>query len=981
MSESHASSPVPGSDAPRGFVFPQMEEQITAYWKQERVFERTLDERPEKKTFVFYDGPPFATGTPHYGHLLQSTIKDAVPRYWTMKGYRVPRVWGWDCHGLPIENLIEKDLNLGSKKAIEDHGVDKFNAACRATVFMYEAEWAKYIERLGRWVNFDDSYKTMDTSYMESVWWVFAELHKKSLIYKDVRVSLYCPRCETPIANFEVAMGESYIEREDPAIFIKFPVVGEAKTFFVAWTTTPWSVPGITGLSVHPDMTYVALHDPSTGETLICAETRQAEVLKHIGSDPASIKVTARWKGTELVGKHFEVPYTFVSVEGDAFRVVAGAHVTDDVGTGIVTTAPAYGEEDLNVARENHLPLIQTVDTEGRLIKECGPFAGQKVKEADPLIVEDLRKNGWLLHAETIKHNVPICWRCSTLLLYKAQDAWFVNVTTLKPTMLKAAKKINWHPDHFKEGRFGKGLNTAPDWNISRTRYWGTPLPVWECADCHERTVLGSLEELKTKAKPGTLPEPLDLHRPMIDGVIIPCACGSDQRRIPDVFDCWFESGSMPTASIHYPFEHKRWFEEHAPADFIGEAQDQTRGWFYTLHVLASALFERPAFTNATVTGMILAEDGKKMSKKLKNYPDPWHIFTTYGADALRFYLLSSPVVEADSLNFSERDLTTVVRGFLNLIWNVKVFYETYATQDVPLTKPRSMHVLDRWLFARLEQLTEEMIASMDGYELAKAARPLRGFVDDLSTWWLRRSRDRMKSSDPDEKMDALRTLREALQWMSMLIAPFTPFLAERLYLDLGGLKTSVHLEKWPVADERLLDQNLLDDMRWVRDMSSRAHELRAAAKSPVRQALASLTITLRDAETMTRRQQRQDLLTLLCEEINVEQIILRQDASITDTEVVLDTVLTPALERKGLRREFSRQVMNIRKAAGLQATDRIRLVCHAPADLQEAIEEGREEIESDLRAESLLFVETMPDEVAVQIVNVGGREVQLALV
>jgi isoleucyl-tRNA synthetase len=967
-------------------LFAKIEQDVLELWKKERVFERSIEERPDSKGYVFYDGPPFATGLPHYGHLLQSAIKDAVPRYWTMKGYRVPRRWGWDCHGLPIENLIEKDLKLGSKRDIEAFGIGKFTEACRQSVFTYENEWEKYVERLGRWVDFKRSYKTMDNDYIESVWWVFSELYKKDYVYKNVRVSLYCPRCATPLSNFEVAMGNSYVEHEDPAIYLKFPVVGEEKTSFVAWTTTPWSVPGITGLAVHAELLYVAAKIASTGETLIFAEARQSDVLKQfypLDGEPG-FEIVGRWQGSELVGKHVEVPYHFLPVEGDAYRVVAGAHVTAEAGTGVVTTAPAFGEDDLIVAKQNNLPLLFTLDDEGRMVAECEPFAGLKAKEADKPVIENLQTRGILYREERITHSVPICYRCSTLLLYKAQPAWFVDITKLKPKLLKTAQKINWHPDHFKEGRFGKGLESAPDWNISRSRYWGSPIPVWECKDCERRTVVGSVAELAKLVKPGQTVKGMDLHRPFIDEIKLPCACGKEQSRVPEVFDCWLESGSMPFASLHYPFENKKWFEDNFPADFIGEAQDQTRGWFYTLHVLATALFDKPAFKNVIVTGMILAEDGRKMSKSLKNYPDPWKVFEAYGADALRYYLLSSPVLEADALNFSERDLQSVVRGFLNLVWNVKVFYETYAPARLALTKPRSAHVLDRWLFSRLAELTQEITKQMDAYEVMRATRPLREFVDDLSTWWLRRSRERIKSDNEFEKLDALRTLREVLEELAKLMAPFTPFLADKVYQDIGGQKTSVHLERWSKVETRLLDPRLGSDMAWVRTVASRTHELRAEAKIPVRQTLASLTVAMRDGDEAHRLTQQGDLLAILRDEINVEEVkvVVGAADSADAWQATLDTVITPELRKKGARREFTRHVMNARKEANLRPIDRVQLrVVLAPGETRTVLEADLAALARDVRAETVTFVDELPAETLVtQKVEVNGESVQLAL-
>ncbi len=965
MSDSSSQPNVPEVTQP---LFPQIEEEIARYWLAERVFERSVSERPAEKTFVFYDGPPFATGLPHYGHLLQSAIKDAVPRYWTMQGYRVPRRWGWDCHGLPIENIIEKELNLGSKKQIEAHGIDRFNAACRASVFTYEKEWGKYISRLGRWVEFEDSYKTMDNSFIESVWWAFAELYKKELIYKGFRVSLFCPRCSTPISNFEVAMGNSYIDREDPALFLKFAVEGKENTFFIAWTTTPWSVPGVTGLAVSAEVAYVAARLKTTGETIICAEARLAEVLKGLGE--TDYEITEHWQGKDLVGMRYQPLYQFLPLEGDAHRVILGAHVTTDMGTGIVTTAPAFGEEDLQAGQAAGLPIAMTLDDEGKFVEACTLFAGLGAKQADEKIIADLESRGAIWRRESLMHSVAICWRCDTLLLYKAQPAWYVNVTKLKPAMLKTAEKIHWHPEHFKEGRFGKGLETAPDWNISRTRYWGSPLPVWECTSCDVRTVISSIEELSAQAIPETLPAELDLHRPVIDNIKLKCSCGGEQKRIPEVFDCWFESGSMPYASVHYPFENKKWFETHSPADFIGEAQDQTRGWFYTLHVLSTGLFDRPAFKDVSVTGMVLAEDGKKMSKKLKNYPDPWHVLTTYGADSLRYYLLSSSVVEAESPNFSEKDLQTVTRGVVNLLWNVKTFYQTYSEGvDVTLTKPRSMHVLDRWLFARFHVLVRDVTTAMDHFELARATRPIRSFIEDLSTWWLRRSRERMKSENEFDRLDALRTLREILEETAKVIGPFMPFIAEKIYQDIGGSKVSVHLEKWPKTEDRLIDERLLNDMDTIRALVSQGLEARVRAKLPVRQALGRFTVRWRDPAEYERWMRQEDLCVLLREELNVEEIAMAHAADLENPwSVDLDTELTPALKRKGLLREFGRHVMSLRKEAKTQPSDVISLVIvTTDVELRTLLESEQATFMKEVRATECTFAEIVPEGLLVQ--------------
>jgi isoleucyl-tRNA synthetase len=950
--------------------FPQIEEEMLSFWEKKRVFERSIEERPENKGYVFYDGPPFATGLPHYGHLLQSTLKDAVPRYWTMQGYRVPRRWGWDCHGLPIENLIEKDLKLDSKRDIEAYGIEKFNAACRASVSTYEQEWDRYVKRLGRWVDFEHSYKTMDDSYIESVWWVFSELNRKGYLYKDLRVSLYCPRCATPLSNFEIAMGNSYEDHDDPAVTVKFKVKGEDKTYLLAWTTTPWTLPANVAIAAHPDLMYVKVHLSETGETLVFAEARMNDVLSQYyplkSNSEVPFEIVGRVTGAELEGTEYEPLYSFLPVEPGAHRVIAMGYVSAEDGTGLVHTAPAFGEDDFMAAKSHGLPVLETVDEEGRQKPEVTLVAGLPIKESDPIITKDLEDRGLLYRGERIVHSVPVCWRCNNQLLYKAQPAWFVNITKLKPKLLDAAKKITWHPEHFKEGRFGKGLETAPDWCISRTRYWGAPLPVWECGSCDKRVIISSIEELRSKAVKGT-PSKLDLHRPGIDAVKLVCDCGGEMSRIPEVFDCWFESGSMPYASEHYPFEKKDWFDANFPANFIAEGQDQTRGWFYSLHVLSTALFGKPAFKDVVVTGLVMAEDGKKMSKKLKNYPDPWEIMSTVGSDALRFYLLSSPVVRAEQLNFSRKDCETLQRSLLGTLWNVRAFYLTYAADaKVELVKPRSSHILDRWIFARLMEVERDVTAAMDRYDLVEATRLLRPFVDDLSTWWLRRSRERMKGDDAYDRLDALRTLKEVLLELSLLLAPFTPFFAEKLYQDMGGAKMSVHLDRWPKADERVIDAMLLADMTWGRDVVTRGLEARVTAKIPVRQALARIDILFRDAAESSRLSNRQDLLRLIRDELNVEAVGLESGANVLEPDlwdVRLDTVLTPELKKKGMLRELVRHVMNARKGAGLQPQDRIGLILSAAdVGLRDTLESMRDGLMAEVRASDVAVAETLPE-------------------
>lgn len=959
--------------------FPQMEEEISAFWEKHRIFERSIEERPESKAYVFYDGPPFATGLPHYGHLLQSAIKDAVPRYFTMQGFRVPRRWGWDCHGLPIENLIEKKLHLDSKRDIEAYGIEKFNLECFHTVLTYADEWKKYIRRLGRWVDMERPYKTMDASFVESVWWAFAELHAKKLVYKDLRVSLYCPRCATPLSNSEIAMGNSYIDAEDPSITIKFKVTGETDTYFLAWTTTPWTLPANVALAVHPDEIYAKVKIRESGETFIFAEKLLSKVLRQyfpLGDHDVPFEIVSKMKGSDLVGMEYEPLYPLsqdatekmVARSGETrFRMIGMGYVSVEDGTGIVHTAPAFGEEDFLASKAHDVPVLVTVDEEGRQKLETGFVAGMKIKESDPMVIADLEKRGLLYRNERRVHSVPVCWRCSTQLLYKAQPAWFVNVTKLKSKLTDAAKKINWHPEHFKAGRFGKGLETAPDWNISRTRFWGAPIPAWTCTSCSETQVFGSFAALESASgkKLDATQNGLKLHRPYIDDVTVPCACGGTAKRIPEVFDTWFDSGSMPYASLHYPFENKKFFDQNFPADFIAEAQDQTRGWFYNMHVLATALFGKAAFTDVICTGLIMAEDGKKMSKSLKNYPDPWELMTRLGADTLRYYLLSSPVIQAEQLNFSERDCETIQRTMFGTLWNVRAFYLMYAgTEKIELTKPRSAHVLDRWLMARLAEVTKEMTGAMDEYDLVSAARPLRGWVDDLSTWWLRRSRERLKSDNEYERLDAMRTLREALLQTSLLLAPFAPFFAEKMYQDLEGSKMSVHLDRWPKADERMIDVQLLADMAWTRDVAAATHEVRARAKLPVRQALAALTVTVRDAAAAARLSLRIELLALLRDETNVERVsVPAGDTGSEEHLVDLDTVITPELKRKGLARELARHLMNLRKQLGLTPQDAVSVwMASADQGVRETLEALSAQLAKDVRASSFVVGASLPD-------------------
>ncbi|MBI2552090.1 isoleucine--tRNA ligase [Candidatus Uhrbacteria bacterium] len=944
--------------------FPEIEEEILKYWDEHHVFEKSLEKPAPRGDFVFYDGPPFATGLPHYGHIVASLMKDIVPRFWTMRGYRVERKWGWDCHGLPVENIVEKNLNLSSRQAIEVCGVTKFNEACRAAVLTYVEEWKKTIRRIGRWVDMERDYKTMDLSYMESVWWVFKELWKQGLIYEGYKAMHICPRCGTPLSNFEVTMG--YKDVKEKAVTVKFRVVSSKQvssklqlttynlpTYLLAWTTTPWTLPGNVLLAVNPDVDYVVvkIHNPPQPSLTLREGAAENSPLRVRGDrgvtngDEYYILAKARLsmlgggyevvkelKGKDLVGLKYEALFPYYKDTERAFRVVAGDFVTTEDGTGVVHIAPAFGENDYQVGQKQKIPLVQHVGMDGRFKEEVADFKGWEVKPkdnpgaTDEKIVEWLRGSGKLFRAEPITHSYPHCWRCDTPLLNYATSSWFVRVTELKKLLLSANKKTNWVPEYIKEGRFGKWLEGARDWAISRNRFWGTPLPVWRCqtgnyklqitndkqnsnSKCQNIIVVGSVAELEKLVEKSVG----DLHKHIVDELTFPCKqCGGTMKRIPEVLDCWFESGSMPYGQMHYPFENKDRFEAAFPAEFIAEGQDQTRGWFYTLHVLAVALTRGktpaipigkvvPAFQNVIVNGIVLAEDGKKMAKRLKNYPEPEAVINKYGADALRYYFATSPVMHAENLNFSEAGVREMYNKVVSMLLNVVEFYKLYAPQDekfqIPNPKsqtnsklkiPNSKHILDKWIAARLHQLIQEVTENMEAYKLSEASRPIQDFIADLSQWYLRRSRDRFKGKK-SEKRVALLTTRYVLHTLSQVLAPFMPFLAEHVYREIRDSRLeirkdnespiiqssnhpiSVHLSDWPKLKKAKIDTALLEEMSAARKVVELAHAARAEAKLKVRQPLGKLEIGNWKLESANR----DVLLQLIAEEVNVREVTI----------------------------------------------------------------------------------------------------------
>lgn len=1127
------------------------EEEILKFWQEKKIFEKS--EAQEGTPFSFYDGPPFASGLPHYGHLLASAIKDAIPRYHTMRGRQVRRRFGWDCHGLPVENIVEAELGLKVKKDIEEYGIEKFNARARETVLRFTDDWKKIIPRFGRFVDMDNDYRTMDLSYTESVWWVFKSLHEKGLIYEGYKIMHLCPRCETTLANFEVNQG--YKDITDISVTVEFELVDTPKTFLLAWTTTPWTLPGNVALAVNPNIEYVEVTGSEVGNTYIIAKSRVEAIFKE------GHHVQREFKGSDLVGKKYRPVFDYYSSDAAlknverGWQVYAGDFVTTEEGTGIVHIAPAFGEDDYALAQKENLPFVQHVATNGAFKPEVKDFAGELVKpkddhqRSDILVLKYLAEKNVLFAKEKITHSYPHCWRCDTPLLNYAASSWFVKVTSFKDELIRANNGVSWVPAHIKEGRFGKWLLGARDWAISRSRFWGAPIPVWKCKECGESKVIGSMSELKALVGtrnnyfslrhgeaesnvsgvvsadpqgPDHLTErgksqvqeivaklkeknidliiasdfvrtretaelvreglglsidslqfderlreldamrsngktwkehfaaygsranryrahvgeeenysdvatrmmrvlyevdekyegkniliishafPLfvmrmfthdlsineqvkeweegncldngqmeeihfaaiphndqylsDVHRPHIDLVETTCACGGTMQRVPEVFDCWFESGAMPYGQAHYLGHAKKDFDPEKgvgfPAEFIAEGLDQTRGWFYSLMVLSVGLFNKAPYQNVVVNGLILAEDGQKMSKKLKNYPDPSDIIERYGADALRYYLLSSPVVRAEDLNFSERGVAEVYRKNVARLQNVLTFYSTFAHSKSDGTKRSSTHVLDRWIRSRTNELIAQTSAGYESYELDRAVKPLAEFIDDLSTWYLRRSRERLKK-DGDDSLSAAYTLRETLRMLSLVLAPAMPFIAEDMYqaVRTDTDKESVHLASWPEVVES--DAELLTTMARTRAYVSEALEKRAQASIKVRQPLPLLTIPAVLNE---------EFLPLIKDEVNVKVIKVGE-------ALTLDTTLTPELISEGQIRDVVRALQDARKTAFCDPKAQVAAtITTSDGALRTLIEHSRSFIQRDALVHTLIVQEGDTGELSVKI-------------
>ncbi|KAI9808987.1 MAG: isoleucine--tRNA ligase [Pycnora praestabilis] len=918
--------------------FPKEEEVILAKWKEIGAFERQVDLSKGRKPYTFYDGPPFATGLPHYGHLLASTIKDIIPRYWSMKGHYVERRFGWDTHGLPIEYEIDKKLGLSGKQAVMELGIDKYNAECRAIVMRFATEWRQTIDRLGRWIDFDNDYKTMDPSFMESVWWVFKQLFEKDVVYRGYKVMPYSTALNTPLSNFEAQ--QNYKDTQDPAVVVSFPLLDEPTTSLLAWTTTPWTLPSHTGLAAHPEFEYVKIHDEQTGKNYILLEV----LMKTLYKDPkkAKYKILESIRGKDMLGWRYEplFDYFYEEFKDVGFRVLNATYVTQDSGVGIVHQAPAFGEEDYNVAfqagviSDKRLPP-NPVDENGLFTSEVRDFAGQHVKAADKAIIKYLKGTGRLVVDGQITHSYPFCWRSDTPLIYRAVPAWFVKIPEIIPDMLDNIEKSHWVPNFVKEKRFGSWIANARDWNVSRNRYWGTPMPLWVSEDFKEIVCVGSVEELKELS--GYTGDLADIHRDKVDHITIPSKQGRGElRRIEEVFDCWFESGSMPYASQHYPFENKDLFQESFPGDFIAEGLDQTRGWFYTLAVLGTHLFGCIPFKNCVVNGIVLAEDGKKMSKRLKNYPDPSLVIDRYGSDALRLYLINSPVVRAEPFRFKESGVKEIVAKVLLPLWNSYKFFEGQVAllkkvEDIdyvfnPTAESDNQNVMDRWILASCQSLLTFMNQEMSAYRLYTVVPRLLGLIDNTTNWYIRFNRKRLKGElGTEDTQHALNTLFDVLFTLTRGLAPFTPFLTDNIYQRLlphipqsyqAEDPRSVHFLAFPEVRGELFDEEVerrVGRMQKVIELARISRERRSIGlKTPLK------TLIVIHPDPVYLEDVR-SLEGYIREELNIGHLVLSADEAKYNVQYSV-TADWPTLGKK-----LKRDAQIVRKALPDLTSDQVR--------------------------------------------------------
>lgn len=826
--------------------FPEMEENILKFWKENDTFQKSIDNRPEDKPYRFYDGPPFITGTPHYGSLLSSIVKDIVPRYHTMQGKRCERVWGWDCHGLPIEEKVQKKLGLNSNREIEEKvGIKKFIEECYTYTKETSAEWDWYIDHIGRWVDMDNAYRTMDQDYMESVMWVFKSMWDKQMIYKGQRVSLYSWKLSTPISNFEVAMDDSYEEVSDPAITVMFPLSEghthvQAGDNLLAWTTTPWTIPAHMAIAVNPELAYSRVS--SDGQVFILATARVETVFKG-----REYEILESFTGQDLLGLSYEAPFNYYQGKVDAeknHRVLDADFVTDTDGTGIAHEAPEFGDVDFQLAKEKGVHISSALDNEGKYTDEIADYEGMHYQEANDVITEKLKEMGKLFKKESINHRVAMCPRSGTPLIYKAQDSWFINIQDLKDRLIAENEGINWQPEHLKHGQFLKSMEGAPDWCISRTRYWGTPMPIWIGRDENGKQVDMKVFGSKAEIEAASGMTVTDLHRPFIDDITWKEG-NVTYTRLPEVLDVWMDSGSMPYAQMHYPFKNTEEMESSYPADFIVEYIGQVRAWFYVMHVVGVALFDKRSFSNVITTGIVNGSDGRKMSKSYGNYPDPRGTIQKYGADAIRFYMANSPLLTGGNMDFKEEGIVEVIKKVILPLWNTYSFFTTYANIDnfSPTGNTERGNPLDTWIISETNKLVADVEKGMEKYEVTEATRPIVRFMDNLTNWYIRRSRKRFwKSENDGDKMQAYETLYEVLVTLTKVMAPFTPFVTEEIYKNLTG-EDSVHLTDFPTADSSLIDTELNADMDLCQKIINLGLSLRTAQKIRVRQPLASISI------------------------------------------------------------------------------------------------------------------------------------------